>query len=163
MPDQPPPTVIATINGRITITTFDFALLVTVDTGGVLVYTPDDARKAAAAFIAWADTQSTTAAPREAVAHVTIDAADALREAFASHAYKLQLRPLEYTTDGKLSDRERARINAGLADILRDVGNANGQVRAVAVETSVGIVIAFHSNTGETLNEWGDIYARCRA
>jgi len=64
MPDQPPPTVIATDKGTLTITPFNRAVIVRIGAEWARVTSPDDARKAAAAFLAWADTQSATAAPR---------------------------------------------------------------------------------------------------
>lgn len=70
MPGQEPPTVIDTPTGKLILTHYVRAIGVEVISGlsstaaVISVTSPDDARKAAAAFLAWADTQSTTPAPR---------------------------------------------------------------------------------------------------
>lgn len=70
MPTQEPPTVIATPTGKLILTPYARAIGVEAISGissaavTMSITSPDDARKAAAALVAWADTQSTTAAPR---------------------------------------------------------------------------------------------------
>ena len=70
MPNQEPPTVIETPYGKLIIRPHDRMVSVEVTVYSTLgavalnITSPDDACKAAAALVAWADTQSTTPAPR---------------------------------------------------------------------------------------------------